>query len=261
MATGSNAAYVAVFGTLDGTNVLAASFGDGAVEQSGRAIALDKNGDILVAGRTAGAITFPGGSAMTPVGAQGAFVAKIKSDLSATTWAKLYGSDKASGEGIAVDGSGNVYVTGDHSGTIDFGGAMLDNKFGANVFVAKLDGAGKHVYSHTFGDSLAQHAHGIALDAMGRAVVTGQYSGSIDFGGGPLMSGGGDDIFVARIDAQGCQVWAQRFGDAALQTANAVATDAMGNAVIAGNIGGVVDFGTGALTAAGDDVFVAKFAP
>jgi hypothetical protein len=259
--TASAAAFVVVLRSGDGSTKFGTGFGDGSTDQSVHGVAWDANGDLLVTGRAQGPITFPGMAALTPAGMQAAFVAKIKGDGSATTWAKLYGAGTAGGESVAAGPNNDVFVAGDHQGDIDFGDGALANKYGANVFVARLDTSGNHVWSHTYGDSTSQHAHAIAVDAMGRAVVAGQYSGKIDFGGGALTSAGSDDIFVAKLDTHGCQVWAHTFGDPMLQTANGLALDGAGNAFLAGNIQGAVAFGSSMLTAQGDDVFVTKIGP
>jgi len=258
---GTPGAFLAVFGT-DLTPQFVALLSDGTIPQSTHAVAYDAAGDIVITGNTTGPTTFPGGTAMMPAGVQATFVAKIKGDGTATTWAKLFGAGTSGGEGVAIDPGGDIFLTGDHKGVMDFGGGgTIDNKYGANVFVAKLDSMGGHVWSYSFGDSQAQHALGIGVDAMGRAVVAGQFTGKIDFGGGALTSAGGDDAFVAKLDTHGCQVWAKGFGDAAEQAANGVAVDAMGNAVVAGSIAGTVSFGATMLAAQGTDAVVARFAP
>ena len=173
-----------------------------------------------------GAIDF-GQGAQPLAGTQNAWAAKL-SGAGAVTWGKLYGASKASGEGIGADATGNVYFAGDHEGKIDFGGGALDNTFGPNVYVAKLDPLGKEIWSHTYGDSQSQHAKGLSVDGKGHAVVAGTFSGSIDFGKGMLTSGGGVDGFVAKLDTQGCGTWQKGFGDASFQSASGVSADATG---------------------------------
>jgi hypothetical protein len=259
--SGTPGAYLAVFDT-GLTPQYVKLFSDGTVPQSTHGVTFDTAGDVVVTGNTTGAITFPGGSAMTPTGTQATFLAKLKGDGTGTVWAKLFGAGTSGGEGVAIDPSGDIFITGDHKGAMDFGGGgTIDNANGANVFVAKLDAMGGHVWSYSFGDPQAQHALGIGVDAMGRAVIVGQYTGKIDFGGGPLASAGGDDGFIAKLDTHGCQVWAKSFGDIAEQTAAGVAVDATGNAVVAGSLAGTVSFGATMLTGQGTDAFVARFGP
>jgi hypothetical protein len=254
---GDTDAFVAVFDSA-GNAKWAKAFGDVAA-QSAHAVAFDATGNVLVTGDTLGGVDF-GQGAQALVGTDNAWVAKL-TGVGAITWGKLYGDTKSSGEGIAADSSGNVFVAGDHEGKIDFGGGALDNSFGPNVFVAKLDPAGKQVWSHTYGDSMSQHAKGLSVDGKGHAVVVGSFSGAIDFGKGKIASGGGVDGFVAKLDTQGCGTWQKGFGDTSFQSASGVSADATGNVVITGSIAGTANLGGAVLTASGDDVFVAKFAP
>lgn len=263
-AVASQAAFVAVYRGGDGSAKLGLLFGDGSTDQAVYGVAWTSTGEILVTGSAAGPITFPGGVTLTPAGMQAAFVAKIKGDGSGTVWAKIYGNKSAVGNAIAVDANGNIFVAGDHQGDIDFGGGALSNNFGKNVFVAKLDAAGNHIWSHSYGDSVGQELRGIGVDAMGRVVLAGEYDGQLDFGGGALPAAGHDG-FIAKLDTHGCQVWAKSIGDAMGQSAKGVAVDAMGNAIVTGTLTGSATFGGTTLTVpsgdAGGDVFVAQFGP
>lgn len=261
----SAAAYIAVFRSGDGSTKLALAFGDGQTDQTVRGVAWAPNGDILVTGSAAGPVQFPGGVTVTPAGTKGAFVARLKGDGSSTLWAKIYGSGSAAGNGVAADANGNVIVVGDHKGDIDLGGGVLSNNFGDNVFVARLDAAGNHIWSHSYGDSVAQSASGVTVDGMGRAIITGEYRGQIDFGGGALVANGNDqNAYVVKLDTHGCQVWAKSIGDSEYQSAKNVAVDATGNVSVVGAFKGVLTFGGVTLTgpsSAAEDIFVAQFAP
>jgi hypothetical protein len=144
---------------------------------------------------------------------------------------------------------------------VDFGGGPLTNAGGNDVFVAKLDGAGNHLWSRRFGDSLNQVGADVKVDASGDIYVTGWFEGTVDFGGGALTSAGGYDVFIAKFDEDGNHVWSQRFGDASEQYGNnRVAVDASGNIIVMGRFGGNVNFGGRTLTSLGSyDIFVAKF--
>src|SRR5205814_1754525 len=115
---------------------------------------------------------------------------------------------------IAVDGEGDVLVTGEAAGNVDFGGGPLgDAGIGFDIFVVKLDSTGSHLWSKRFGDAANQGGAGIAVDAAGGVLVTGFLAGTADFGGGSLPSKGSADVFVAKLDADGGYLWANRFGD------------------------------------------------
>jgi hypothetical protein len=69
----------------------------------------------------------------------------------------------------------------------------------------------------------------VAVDGAGNVLLTGDFDGTVDFGGGPLTSAGSDDIFVAKLDAQGNHLWSKRFGDSYYQQADAVTVDGARN--------------------------------
>ena len=73
----------------------------------------------------------------------------------------------------------------------------------------------------------------MAVDASGAVTFTGALQGTVDFGGGPLVSAGGADIFVVRLDPAGGHVWSRSFGDLADQAGGSVALDPSGAAAIA----------------------------
>jgi hypothetical protein len=106
-----------------------------------------------------------------------------------------------------------------------------------------------------------QEARWIVTDAAGDAYVVGHFTGTIDFGGGPLVSAGARDMFVARFNPWGELVWARRFGDEANQFGMGIALDEAGDVVVTGYFGGTIDFGGGPLVnpeATIWDLFVAK---
>lgn len=97
-------------------------------------------------------------------------------------------------------------------------------------------------------------------------VVTGQFRGTVDFGGGLLTNVGSSyypDIFVAKFSPTGSHFWSESFGDTYDQGADGAAVDSSDNVVVTGYFQGTVDFGDGPLTAAGSqyDVFLLELAP
>ncbi len=127
--------------------------------------------------------------------------------------------------------------------------------------MAKLDGAGNHVWSKRFGGANSEYPQGLAVDQSGDAVVTGDfYDPSLDFGGGPIGLVSAPDIFVAKLDgATGGYLWADSFGGASIDRSSDVAVDGAGDALVTGHFHGAVDFGGGFLpTFGGRDSFVLK---
>ncbi|MDH3217711.1 MAG: T9SS type A sorting domain-containing protein, partial [Candidatus Krumholzibacteria bacterium] len=87
---------------------------------------------------------------------------------------------------------------GEFQGTVDFGGGNLMSAGGYDIFVAKYDSSGVHQWSQHAGSTAEDYGADVAVDAAGNAVVTGVFQGTVDFGGGNLVSAGGYEIFVAK---------------------------------------------------------------
>ncbi|MBK8596410.1 MAG: SBBP repeat-containing protein [Holophagales bacterium] len=239
-------------------HVFSKRFG-GASDQSITSVAVDGAGNVVVTGSFVGTIDF-GGGALTSAGSQDIFLAKVNSN-GTHLWSKRFGDSTAqAASGVAVDGSGNIYLTGFMNGTVDFGGGALASAGGQDVFVVRFDAGGNHAWSKRFGDASNQLGTGIAVDGTGSVVQIGTFSGSMDFGGGTLTSAGSTDVFLARYDSGGNHAWSKRFGDASAQTGTAIAVDPNGNVVGTGSFNGTVNFGGTPLTSAGStDIFLAKY--
>lgn len=256
VSAGANDIFVAKLGPA-GAPLWAKSFGD-ANEQVGYGLDTDGAGNVLVTGYFNGTVDFGGGPL---TGDYDVFVAKFD-PAGNHIWSKRFGDDSDQfAQGLGVDGAGNVLVTGYFYGDLDFGGGPLTGD--VDIFVAKLDPSGNHIWSQRFGDATDQYGYNVAADGSGNVLVSGYYWGDVDFGGGTLTSAGDYDVFVAKFDSTGTHIWSKRFGDASQQAGYGLAVDGVGNVLLAGYIFGTVDFGGGTLTAPGsnNDIFVAKFDP
>jgi hypothetical protein len=178
-------------------------------------------------------------------------------------WARQMGgsalADSVVPAGVAVDGSGNSYVTGILYGTVNLGTGSLTSAGRADMFVAKFSSAGVPQWVRRFGDAADQFGEAIAVDASGNVYVTGNFYGTVDFGGGAVTSNG-YDIVLAKYTTNGANVWSKRLGGASSDMGHAIAVDASGNLLVAGQFAGTADLGGGPLTSAGGfDGFLAKY--
>jgi len=256
---GSNDVFVARFDPSL-VHLWSKRFGDGN-GQYASGVAIDDASNLYVGGYFAGSIDF-GGSVLLAAGFDDVFLVKFNSN-GGHLWSKQFGNSSAQEAlDVAVDPSGNVFIVGQFLGSINFGGANLTS-LGVDVFVAKFNPAGSHLWSKSFGSTLAQSAQAVATDGLGNVYLTGTFKNAIDFGGGVLTSAGEDDVFLAKLDAAGAHLWSKRFGNvAAGQAAKSVTVDPTERVTIGGYFRGSVDFGAGALTSAGlEDGFVAQFTP
>src|SRR5687767_9193194 len=131
-------------------------------------------------------------------------------------WSQSHGGLNAeTSHAIAVDAAGNVYVSGFFSTDANFGGVDLINPGGpSDLFVAKYNAAGVHQWSRSYGGLSGATGWGMQVDGAGSVIVTGHFGGSVDFGGGALVSAGLDEIFLVKLNTDGVHQWSQRFGAA-----------------------------------------------
>ena len=185
----------------------------------------------------------------------------ILSKLMGWQWAvQAGGSSTDIGNSIAVDSSGNCYVTGYFNGTASFGATNLTSSGSDDIFVAKLNTSGAWQWAVQAGGVSADQGNSIAVDSSGNCYVTGYFSGTVSFGATNLTSSGGIDIFVAKLNTSGAWQWAVQAGGALTDTGNSIAVDSSGNCYITGRFSGTVSFGATNLTSSGGiDIFVAKY--
>jgi hypothetical protein len=246
-----------------GAHLWSKSFGGLSASASAfpNAVAVDGLGEIVVAGYFVNSVDL-GSGLLTSAGAGDIFVAKYSS-AGAPLWSRRVGSSQDDrGKAVAVDWGGNVYVTGLFRGTVDFGGgAVSAAPLAANAFLAKYSPAGVHLWSKRLSSAAGlDEGTALAVDGADNVVVAGILYQTSDFGGGPLATAGGADVFLVRLSSAGAHLWSRRMGGAVEDWATAVAVDAAGNPSVAGYYSGSADFGQGALTSAGGrDLFVARY--
>ena len=156
------------------------------------------------------------------------------------------GSGEDRGNGIAVDLSGNAYITGGTYSTeanfpVTAGPDLTYNGGNYDAFVAKLNAAGTAlVYCGYIGGSAYDAGSGIAVDASGCAYITGtadSTAATFPVKAGPDLThnGGYDDTFVAKVNAAGTAlVYCGYIGGSSGDIGRAIALDAAGNAHITG---------------------------
>ena len=156
------------------------------------------------------------------------------------------GSQEDRGQGIAVDGSGNAYVTGYTYSTVAQGfpaavGPEVNHNGSNDAFVAKVNALGTALdYCGYIGGSQNEEGYGIAVDGSGNAYVTG-YTGSTAVQGFPAAVGpevnhnGGNDAFVARVNASGTTLdYCGYIGGSQADFGQGIAVDGSGNAYVTG---------------------------
>lgn len=174
-----------------------------------------------------------------------------------TLWAKVWGGAfQTIPRSVTFERFGDVAVTGEYQGGAAMGGAVLPGSPGAfSSFVAKYSGAdGSHRWSRGFGVSAVDGGNGIAADPnTGNIVVTGEYVGAANFGGGPVGANTAG-LYMAGYDSTGAYLWHKTLGSGTagnFDRGNAVRIDSTGKLLLTGLkgtpwfINGVTQFPSG----------------
>jgi hypothetical protein len=226
-------------------------------------VALDAQGDALVAGWVEGEATFPGGEPLAYAGAFDAVVAKVGAD-GTHRWSRTFGGpgdDRA--YAVAVDASGSIYVTGWFTGSIGFDGVALQAPTvdSVDAYVVELDPDGNARWARALG-SPGANGYGIAVDEFSQVVVGGLATGRIDFGdGASIIEPGVVAAFVAKYGPAGQPLWGRRFDRGGTQSLSGVAVTSAGIAA-SGRFDTAVDFPADVqLTEGGFDGFAVFLSP
>ncbi len=182
----------------------------------GYCIKSDNTGNIYLGGYFSGT-TFLGSVALTAVGNNDAFVAKLNPALS-VVWAKQFGGAGADGiASISVNASNNVYIGGGYNSVpVTVGSNTFTT---GNSFVCQLDNSGLVLWANYFGGtSTGNHAdiNSIAADAAGNVYSFGNYQGMSTFGSttvsAAFLNSATQDMFLSKLDAAGNFAWVKGFG-------------------------------------------------
>lgn len=241
----------------------------------GQGIKLDASGNTYVAGYFYNTADFDPGTGtanLTSAGGNDIFLAKYDASGNFVFAKSMGGTNNDYSKSIAIDGTGNVYLTGYFSGTADFDpSASTQNITSAaneDIFLAKYDASGNYIFAKTIGGGLNDQGISIILDGSANVYITGSFEGTADFDPGAgiqnLISAGSQDIFFAKYDLSGNYVYANRIGGTSVDAGSSISVDGSGNVFITGFFQFTADFDPGAgtvnLTSAGlHDIFLAKY--
>ncbi len=231
----------------------------------GRSIGLDSSGNIYVTGYFRSPFIVFGSDTLTNANPPYADLFIVKYDSGGRVlWAtSADGSSDDYGYAVAVDRSGNCYVTGSfRSLTLKFGSITLMKTAYADIYIVKYDPDGKPVWAMSAGGGFDDVAQGIAVDPSGNSYVTGYfYSPVIAFGPTVLTNSGSGDMFIAKYDTSGTVVWAKKAGGQYDDEGYSVSADAFGNIYVAGYFfSPSITFGSTTLTNTGaSDIFLVKY--
>jgi len=216
----------------------------------GYGVAVDDSGNVYVAGRHDLAVDFDPGLGIDIHPGGGTFLSKFDSNGNykwARTWAAFAGYD------VAVDGSGNVYVVGDFSSTVDFdpgpGVDLHTCNGGDDSYLCKFSPNGDFQWARTWGGKSYDGALTIDIGVSGTIYATGVFWGVVDFDPGPGIdkhsSNGGNDIFLSSFNAEGEFLWARTWGSSINDWPGALSVNSMGDIYVTGYCWASTDFDPG----------------
>ncbi len=211
-----------------------------------RGMTVDNQGNVYITGQFHGTVDFNGGS--TPVAnltgsGTDVYMAKYSSTGSCIWARKFGGTGQDIGYALATDARRNVYITGIYEGTVNFDNntpsvaPSLSPKGGADIFFAKYDPDGYHVWSRGIGDANSDIPYGIAVDASESVYVTGGFNGSVYFNPPNAelrLSMGSRAAFLLKYDAEGDFEWVNTMPTAESSDGNTVLLDNAGHVIVGG---------------------------
>ncbi len=221
------------------------------------AAACDNSGNLVVTGSFQGAADFDPGlkklilSEQNPgKDVQDIYLTKLSAG-GELIWAfSIGGTLYDEGNSVCLDSSGNIYLTGCYTGSVDFdpgeGKKELNSNGGSkDIFVAKYTGDGQFVWAKSMGSTYADNGTGIALDANDNIFICGNYNGPADFGSGfhlTLKEKDEHGFFVSKLDKSGNLMWVKSLGAATAKSPTQIVADDAGNILVPGYFDGVNSF-------------------
>ncbi|MDP9144955.1 MAG: hypothetical protein M3N43_09740, partial [Actinomycetota bacterium] len=254
----------------NGNHLWSQRFGDSS-NQTATQVITDADDNVILLGRAFGKIDFGNGVLLDAAGTDDIFVAKFNGDTGAVSWSIILGGiDPDRAERLAVDSDGDIWVAGTFTGSVDFGKGPFQTTGVRDGIVLEIDGesaavrtavpfggGGTDAMSNKTGDNYG-FGIGVYTDTSTGTptdfvYVTGYFSNTMRIGGGPqLTSAGGTDVFVAKLDSAGNEVWSRAFGSPMNDVAHDLVVDpANGSVAFTGFFQGTVDFGGATITSAG----------
>lgn len=250
----------------------------------GISITTDNYGNSYSVGHFSGNVDFnpgPGLDTLTAIGKDDCYVLKLDS-VGNFIWVKAIPTiSDCFFRSVCLDNNGNVLITGDFLGTVDFDpGPSISNLNSSSVtnqiFILKLSTAGNFVWAKCLGGTTSgSQGFGISIvsDANNNVYSTGYFTNTVDFDPGPnsffcveysaILNQNSSyltDVYVSKLDSNGNFVWAKTMGGSANDKSYCIKLDAIGNVFTTGNnaAGGDYDPGSNVYTLAQSGIFISK---
>ncbi len=252
-ATGSKAELFLTKNDVNGNvkwAISSTTIGIGAIGGNAMSLATDKNGNIYILSDYFNyPIAFGNDTIKTGSNSTNVFLAKFDSNGNALWVRNSIGTDFdiAYGYGVAIDDSGNAYITGGIAGTIKFGSFTLTTGFGESTYIVKYDANGNvkwaTIPATTGGNSVG---YAICTDRNNFVYITGFISDTVSFGSTTLTAPS-NDFYLAKYDNVGNSIWAKQgtlISTSGKDEGLTISSDDANNIYVAGDFQDSVQFGT-----------------
>lgn len=239
----------------------------------GISITTDELGNVYTTGRFDESISIDTGKGIFKLITKGGFdifIVKFN-ELGDFVWGKnIGGTTWDNGVFIRTDSQENVYLTGSFTGTVDFDPGLktfnLISKGDRDIFISKIDSSGNLVWAKNMGGSKLDEPYSMTI-YKGNIYTIGTFEETSDFNPGKdsfkLVSAGGIDIFILKLDTSGNFIWAKSLGGISKDVGQTLTVDKLENVYSSGIFNGIIDLdpgsGTFNLTTSGNfDFFIHK---
>jgi hypothetical protein len=225
---------------------------------------IDNSGNLYLAGSLTGVAIFGTDTISNLTSPKNVFIGKFDSNGNLIWSQQATGVAENIAFGIALNNNSEVYVTGTYDSSVTIGSTFLQGGSGENIFIAKYDNNGNHLWAKSSSSTNVLFVTGIVCDQFNHVCITGHFSNTISFGSFTISSpiNGGSSILLVKYDSAGNVLWAQNSGGfPSSGYAKCLSSDSSGNFYCAGYFNSpIMIFGTDTLTNAGfSDLFLTKY--
>lgn len=164
--------------------------------------------------------------------------------------------------GIAVAGNSDVFVTGFFGGMFSIDNhTVYSNSPSYDILLARLDNSGNTQWIKTAGSNYEDAATAITLDKEGNPVITGYFAGTASFGNNTITYYDYNDVFTAKYDDTGNNLWVRAGKGQQLNIGYAITTDADNNIFVTGVFQGTAVFDGYTVTGTDREIFLVSYSP
>jgi hypothetical protein len=256
----------------------AAKFGSSSSYEESTSAKADAAGNIYVTGVAVSTTDFDPGAGYATIPANSSTdIYILKLDAAGNfVWVKGFGSfANDQSNALALDASGNIYITGGFAGTVDFDPSAtgttsltcVGGNSGFDCFFAKYDGSGNLIFAKNIGSTSYDTGKDIEVSPSGNVYVAGAYSQTMDLdlsaiGTHTMACAGYNDAFLAVFNPTGGYMWSGALNPWQYDVFTGIALNAQEDVYACGSFMFTTDFdpssGVSNLSSVGFDAFVMK---